>query len=47
MNNMACLVLTALPRAQAFSRRWEGKTLAFFPFLLRFLLFLALLVNTA
>ena len=34
-------------RAQAFSRRWEGKTFDFFPFPFRFLLFLALLVNTA
>ena len=34
MNNIACFVLTALPRVQAFfkvlNERWEGKTFAFF-----------------
>jgi len=49
MNNIACLVLTALPRVQAFLRflMKDGKvkhSLFFFPF--RFLLCLALLDNS-
>ena len=51
MNNIACFVLTALPRVQAFfkvlNERWEAKTFAFFFFPFRYLLCLALLDNSA
>ena len=51
MNNIACLVLTALPRVQAFLRflMKDGKVKhsLFFSFPFRFLLCLALLDNSA